>query len=437
MIYVCDAIMGTGKSQSAITYMNEHKDQKFVYISPYLDEAERIFNGCPDLCFEEPKKLWEFGGSKVKHTLSLLEQGKNIATTHQAFKMYDDDTLAAIREHGYSIIIDESLDMLECCDVSEGDIQLLLEAGYIEEDNGRYKLVKHDYNGAAFRDFMRRIRSQYLTRVDAPTEEYGSSADETESIRYKAKDGDIVRLFYWVLSPELLNSFNDVFILTYLFKSQSLHHMLEIYNMEYKYIGIEMYEGGNGFRFCDCPGFTPEYVSKIKDMIEIVDNDKLNAIGDNETSLSVTWFSKRKKSGVETLKNNIYNVFRNVWCDSEAENRMWSTYKSSKESLKGRGYTTGFGALNLRASNKFRDKKYLVYACNLYMNVTEKLYYLKNGIAVDDDQYALSIMIQWIWRSAIRDGEKIYLYLPSKRMRRILMNWMNSLSAGGSAVASM
>lgn len=431
MIYVCDAIMGNGKTQAAITYMNEHNDQKFVYISPYLDEADRIFADCPSLHFEEPRRLWNYEGSKVKHTLALLERGANIATTHQAFKMYTEETLQAIRDHGYTIIIDESIDMLESCDISAGDVQLLLDAGYIEEENGRYRLIKKDYDGTAFRDFMRRIRSQCLTMVDAQKTECTPSENELDTIKYDNFKEGTVRLFYWVLSPELLNSFKDVFILTYLFESQSLNYMMKIYEMPYERIGIEECEYGNGYRFCEYPGFTPEYIHHIKDMIEIVENKKLNSIGDYETALSVSWFSKNKGEGRKKLKNNIYNVFSNIWKDSEAEKRMWSTYKSMKEDLKGKGYTNGFSSLNLRASNMYRNKKYLVYACNLYMNVKEKLYYQKNGIAVDDDKYALSIMIQWIWRSAIRDGEKIYLYIPSSRMRRILKDWMNSLDTGG------
>ena len=34
-------------------------------------------------------------------------------------------------------------------------------------------------------------------------------------------------------------------------------------------------------------------------------------------------------------------------------------------------------------------------------------------------------MLQWIWRSAIRDGKPINAYIPSKRMRELLINWMN------------
>ena len=34
-------------------------------------------------------------------------------------------------------------------------------------------------------------------------------------------------------------------------------------------------------------------------------------------------------------------------------------------------------------------------------------------------------MVQFIFRSAIRQGEAINLYVPSKRMRTVLKNWLN------------
>ena len=33
-------------------------------------------------------------------------------------------------------------------------------------------------------------------------------------------------------------------------------------------------------------------------------------------------------------------------------------------------------------------------------------------------------MLQFIWRSAIRDGEEIWIYIPSIRMRRLLYEWI-------------
>ena len=45
---------------------------------------------------------------------------------------------------------------------------------------------------------------------------------------------------------------------------------------------------------------------------------------------------------------------------------------------------------------------------------------------VDEDGYALSEMIQFIWRSAIRNNEPIYCYIPSKRMRDLLQGYIDN-----------
>ena len=75
-----------------------------------------------------------------------------------------------------------------------------------------------------------------------------------------------------------------------------------------------------------------------------------------------------------------------------------------------------------------------MYIANLFMNVNEKKFYQMHGIEVDEDVYALSIMVQWIWRSAIRDGGEVSLYIPSSRMRTLLTDWIETTSKGGNTV---
>lgn len=48
------------------------------------------------------------------------------------------------------------------------------------------------------------------------------------------------------------------------------------------------------------------------------------------------------------------------------------------------------------------------------------------NIKLDEDGYALSEMLQFIWRSAIRNGEPIEIYIPSKRMRELLIKYLNN-----------
>lgn len=102
--------------------------------------------------------------------------------------------------------------------------------------------------------------------------------------------------------------------------------------------------------------------------------------------------------------------------------------------MKGKGYTKSFLTFNAKATNAYRNRTHLVYMVNVFMNVNDKKFYQKHGIEVNEDMFALSIMVQWIWRSAIRDGEEVYLYIPSSRMRNILINWIKSVSKGGNIV---
>ena len=61
----------------------------------------------------------------------------------------------------------------------------------------------------------------------------------------------------------------------------------------------------------------------------------------------------------------------------------------------------------------------------MYAHPMVEHYFNQHGFSIDVNKYALSEMIQWIWRSAIRDGEDIYIYIPSKRMREVLQLWLN------------
>lgn len=420
MIKVCDAIMGTGKSSAAITYMNEHPEDKFIYVTPYLEEAARIREGCPALHFIEPSdKIEEFHFRKCEHAADLIKRGRNITTTHQAFKMYNEDMLRDIREFGYTLIIDENMNVLEKFDCSAEDIRIAVDAGYVREnDDETYTLIRDDYNGVFFREMFRFLKVRELI-----------------TLRTASDSGEMEHLFYWVFPPNLMTSFKDVFILTYLFEGQGLHHFLEMYSLPYKYIGIQKREDGT-FAFSDYPGYTPDYVHHLKDMIHIVDDEKLNAVGNDKYALSMGWFEKNQENedGVARLKRNVYNCINNIWRGVPSRKKLCGAFNKYTEDIRGKGYTKSFLSFNARATNAYRKRQYLVYVVNIFANVGEKLFYRKHGIEFDDDTYALSIMIQWIWRSAIRDGEEINIYIPSQRMRTLLTDWIEKTSRGGGAI---
>ena len=399
--------MGSGKSQSAIAYMNEHYDKCFVYITPYLEEATRIRDGCPGLKFVEPSdKLETFEFSKLKHTRYLLESGRNITTTHAAFRSYTPDMLDAIKKHGYTLIIDEAVDVFQEAKYSDGDVKLLIDGGYVLFKDNKFYNGEKEYEGERLKDVFAMLKCNNFERVD----------NGAKGVQY----------YYWSIPKDILNAFDDVFVLTYLFESQEFKYFLDINEIDYKYIGI-VHEDDE-YRFCDEPNYIPEYVKTLKDKIHIFDNDRLNSIGKNKCALSANWLKTHEEEKA-LLKNHLYNYIRH-YNQCTSDDVMWSTFNGNIKALKGRGFSNQSVVFNLRATNDLSNKTVLAYCVNIFTQPHKKQYFATHGIDYDEDGYALSTMIQWIWRSAIRNGEEIYIYIPSRRMRELLINWIEEVSKG-------
>ena len=64
-----------------------------------------------------------------------------------------------------------------------------------------------------------------------------------------------------------------------------------------------------------------------------------------------------------------------------------------------------------------------------------KNFFISQGIPLDEDRFATSMMVQWIFRSAIRDGKDISVYIPSERMRNLLKKWISEVEKSAEQVA--
>lgn len=403
-IKVCDVIMGAGKTESAITLMNTDTDSKYIFITPYLNEVERIKRSCEDRHFVSPRN---FGEGKLSNLHQLLESGVNIASTHALFKAYSSETLRLLQEQHYKLILDEVFSAVENIEIHKDDINLLLNQKVITcAADSSVKWEDSDYNG----DFT--------------------------GIKEKCLAGDITlyqdHLMLWTFPIEIFKAFDDVIILTYLFDAQIQKYYFDMNGIKLRRIGTR-YERGE-YHFCDYPT-VPDYARELKDKIHIVDNRKLNEIGDDNFALSVSWYERARKvrgqPKLKALKNNLFNFFHNI-AKSPSKLNLWTTFKDYQKMLTGKGYTNGFLSYNIRATNEYRKRTCLAYCVNVFFNPFMKNYFLAYGVEVQEDVYALSEMIQWIWRSAIRDGEEIWVYIPSNRMRALLENWLDDLANGGS-----
>ena len=233
-ITIVDARMGRGKSSAAIRYMNEHKDDKrFLYITPFLDEVDRICQRCD---FDQPNSDY---ASKSKELKYYLQHGHNVSTTHSLFYLMDDEALQLVRDMHYSLIVDESLQVVEKVAVTNKDLKLITESLATVDDHGFIHWIDPEYAGK-FSGYKDIADAGCLCCVDT--------------------------VLLDVLNPEQLRAFEEIFMLTYMFSGQYQKAYLDFFGLNYSVIGIE--EDDFGFKFSSKPDAPPP--TNYKSLINIV-----------------------------------------------------------------------------------------------------------------------------------------------------------------------
>lgn len=395
-IKIIDARMGRGKTSAAIEYMKESAGTKrFLYITPFLQEVDRICDACD---FDQPDSDKSTKLAELKH---LMWQKKNIASTHALFFSLDSDALELIRRYNYCLIVDEAIDVIQKVPITSKDRKILLETMTEKDEDGFLHWRDPAYEGKF---------DQYKEMADAGSLFVLDSA------------------LLCIMNPELLTTFSEVIMMTYLFNGQYQKAYLDYYGFEYEVCGVD---STNGHRFSNKPDCPPPI--DYGQLIHIVDDEKLNSVGNKRTALSKRWYTDRSASheDIKLLRNGLNTFFRRR-NQAGAGEQLWTCFKAHAPKLYGdRGRFAGsFLQLAARATNEYRSRKYLAYLANKFIDPNVSKFFAQRNIKIDADEYALSEMLQWIWRGCIRDDKPIELYIPSRRMRELLQGWIESNKKG-------
>lgn len=102
-----------------------------------------------------------------------------------------------------------------------------------------------------------------------------------------------------------------------------------------------------------------------------------------------------------------------------------SGYRAGSGDIDEDGVAEGcFLQCSSRATNAYRNRSVMVHCYNRFPHVTVSTFLQDYGAEVDPNQFALSELVQWVWRSRIRDGKPIQLCILSKRMRKLFQDWL-------------
>lgn len=419
-IKIIDAICGAGKTSYAIQYMNENgvgfgeNVKSFIYVTPYLSEIERIKKSCPDLNFLDPINI---GDGKLSSLKKLIVNRDNIATTHALFTTIDDEVLELLKGAGYTLILDEVLNVINEYSISRSDMKLLLKGDLCRVENNMLKWNDREYIGK-FQDLK--------------------LMSDIGNIHYYRDS-----FLFWTITPDSFKVFDEVLVMTYLFQGQIQRYFYDLHKLNYDMKSVIKEDDKYILVPYDSKYDNREILKELLDIYEDSGKSKLNSNYANKitnTTLSSTYLKNMNSDGYDRLKKNIHTFFKNN-CKCKTTDIFWTTLTAIAPKIKGEfntyrvskninyrlSYDKGkcnFISHNIRATNDYGNRRYCAYVYNRFMHPIEKAFFEDNNVVVDEDLLALSDLIQWLFRGSIRNGVTMKVYIPSIRMRNLLKKYL-------------
>lgn len=448
-ITIISAPCGTGKTEYAIRYMNAHQDHPYLYLAPLRKVFDRLegkgeyadkgvtFKMLTPVNFDSSGRY----ENKIDNIQTLIAAGQNIMSTHQLFLAMTEQMISDLQPRHYHLIIDEALDA----------ITVLSNRNEFDgvSDNEATQRIQNSIS----RDDIILLRNHGMIHID---EEDGNrvcwnDADGEEELKHRFSDvRRIIKtgcVFFvddsfliWTFPKRVLEAFEEITVLTYRFHSSLMQAYLDFFGLPYTVKSIV--HVGNDLQLTD---FNPnsDWGHEYSNLIDVCMTDSLNSIGIRQERrgqypFSGRWYTnnKRQKTGmIKAAKNNLRAYLDRLNPDKDAV--MWTTFKQFKNKLQPKGYTKRsdgqsetFASCNCRATEEYGDRFVLAYMVDRHLNPGIVHFLAQRSITIDEDEYALSELIQWVFRSRIRFGNlpdedrKINLYIPSERMRNLLLQWM-------------
>lgn len=405
-VEIVDGIMGVGKSTEIIKWIDNNPNEKYLFVSPLLSEVEeggRLSRDLKLVSFECPSTSEH--NTKSDHLLKLLESGANVACTHSLYLSVTDKHLDLIERLGYILLIDEEIDVISSIDgYSKDDYSWLYENSKISvsDEDGMVSWicnidVGEDNKYYPFKQLCD-YQALYVTKRD-------SSMMVTQ------------------LPIKLITKAKRVIILTYMFEDNILSCFLKLKGVETKkFTEITLSEVDG---------------DKIRSLINLLPLDKKMAT----YGLSSTWYEEANKTQLDDVGKYISNVGRAN--KIPFEDMMYTLNKgrhtpntNNRNVVKPAKYYRKrvdgewkycWLPAQIRATNDYKHKSCVVHCFNRFPMVSVASYLSDYGFKIDQSTFSCSEMVQFIWRSRVREGKSITLAIASKRMHKIFSSWLASL----------
>lgn len=407
-VKVVDTIPSDNSIKFVMNYIQNIKPCDNVILVPSRERAielQDFYKDCNLFLFD---KMDNFCGietimsaENIANTQQkLIENHANIITDKTFFEYINSETRDLLIKNKYTLFVENCENMFNEIKMHPRDFEILSHLCEDPTQQRIFKVCDDEYletRGVLSKD-IEKLRFMQAYRVD-----------ENYTVSFMGKDA--------------FSLFDSVILFTTFFEYSILRYGMKLEGIKYSYYHIENEKLVEGKE--DDAAFR----KLAKNLINLYEG-KLNDVGKVRGFLHADWMkSKKYKEDRNILGKNMYNYYRNI-SGSPSDEFMWTMEWGKKGN-----------EIKKIVGNRLSTRNYLDYmnnytALKFYKSTLEfcvdvlmpkMLFNLFRGhvIDVNTNMYSLSILIQWIWRSRIRDGQPINLYLPSQRMRNLLIRWEN------------
>ncbi len=400
-IKIIDYPCGSGKTTRMIEGFRP--ENKYLVILPMLSEVDRVIEGSKDIEFVQPHANDNEQGTKTSSLESHLLLGSNIATTHKIYERLVPMVKAGLLDD-YDIIIDEVPDVVRSVtSKSRTSIQeFYVNAGYMDVDAGT-GLVRPTSKWRQNQDQVSDTLSPKILKY-------------AESGCLYLQDGE---MFIWALPQCILSAGNSVTVMTYKAEGSMLLSYLR--------------KLGLSFEVSNDNDMEEDFRTKAAELITIEDIGALSRLkltySGQEKGISSSSYCSKVSRSLKNLKERklvgvgINNILitckKDAWLKASNDNQPKPGVFAKNSRLKDVNWISN----TTRGTNDYIHCSHLVYLYDQNINPVVARW-LGDSSRVFNDAYALTELIQWVWRSRVRKGEPITLYLPSPRMRRLFGEWL-------------
>lgn len=476
IVNVVDSMMGTGKTTAMINKMIADEAQNYIFVTIYKTEIQRVIKDTNGRFCEPENK----GSGKLDDLHQKLRLSKDIAMTHALLLRATEETIRLIREGGYILVLDEVLNVFQ--EYNEVVVNNYFDLETKQRVLNKLSVAQSIENNFLEVDMNSRVVTYNWNKSSGTDTELLDILSHQGSLRWS---DDALFVEYPIA---VFDAFAEIYVLTYMYESSILAAYFYKHHYEAKYWSarnchlVDWYDDMEGRRavlelirvYIGVANKIGSYkyafsVSWLQELVK--SNSEFQRLeGSINTFIKVVKAVKEYMMITTSKDEAVYRKFQTAGltgytlppaerekriAESVAANDKW--YESVKyyedkiaaghslDSVEAQEYKTllDFGephikeekefemfvSCTMRATNMYRQRKYLIYLINRYMKPEIMTYFKHFGYTIDEDRWAVSEMLQWIFRSQIRDGKPVDIYIPASRMRRCLFEWAGMTEA--------